>query len=60
MIHVFNEFSLTIQIRWKFYLAVIQLLMSISQQHFAHATTAQLSCHVQNFVTITVLEFLWK
>ena len=31
-----------------------------SQQIFAHATTAQLSCHVQNFVAITVLESSWE
>ena len=28
--------------------------------NFAHATTAQLSCHVQIFVAITVLELRWK
>ena len=28
-----------------------------SQQIFAQDTTAQLSCHVQNFVDITLLEF---
>ena len=27
---------------------------------FAQATTAQLSCHVQNFVAITLLESRWK
>ena len=34
----------------------IPLLAIKSQQIFAHDTTAQLSCHVQNFVVITVLE----
>ena len=28
--------------------------------NFAHATTAQLSCHVPNFVAITVLESRWE
>ena len=36
--------------------AVIPLLGIRSQLTFAHATTAQLSCHVQNFVAITFLE----
>ena len=51
-----NDFLPAIQIRWKLRLAVILLLAIRSQQIFAHATTAQLSCHVQNFVAITVLE----
>ena len=55
-----NDFLPAIQIRWKFRLAVILLLAIRSQQIFAHATTAQLSCHVQNFVAITVLELRWE
>ena len=47
-----NDFSITIQIKLKFYLAVIQLLVIISH----YAMTAQLSCHVWNFVRIA-LEF---
>ena len=47
-----NDFLLVIQIRWKFRLAVILLLFIWSQQIFAHATTAQLSCHVHNVVAI--------
>ena len=35
---------------------MVPLLAITSQQIFAHATTAQLSCHVQNFVVIAVLE----
>ena len=31
---------MTIQIRWKIYLALIQLLVIISQQNLAHATSA--------------------
>ena len=58
--HFTNDFSITIQIRWKFHLALIQLLMTISQQNLAHATTAQLSCHVPNIVAITLLVFGWE
>ena len=39
--------------------AVIQFLIMKLQQIFAHAMTAQLSWHVQNFVAITELEFPW-
>ena len=49
-------FFTAIQIRWKLRLAITPSLAIRSQQIFAHATTAQLSCHVQNFVAITVLE----
>ena len=55
-----NDFLPAIQIRWKLRLAVIPLLAISTQQIFAHATTAQLSCHVQNFVAITVLESRWE
>ena len=44
-----------IQIRWKLRLAITPLVAIRSQQIFAHATTAQLPFHVQNFVAITVL-----
>ena len=49
-----NDFLPAIQIRWKLRLAVIPLLAIRSQQIFEHATTAQLSCHVHNFVAITL------
>ena len=58
--HFTNDFLPAIQIRWKLRLAVIPLLAIKSQQIFAHATTAQLSCHVQNFVAITLLESTWE
>ena len=58
--HFTNDFSITIQIRWKFHLALIKLLMIISRQNLAHATTAQLSCHVPNIVAITFLVFGWE
>ena len=49
-----------IQIRWKLYFALIPLLAIKSQQDFAHATTAQLSWNVQNFVAYTASEFRWE
>ena len=55
-----NDFLPAIQIRWKIRLAVIPLLAIRSQQSFAHATTAKLSCLVQNFVAITVFESRWE
>ena len=55
-----NTFLPAIWIRWKFLLAVIPLLGIWSQQVFAHATTAQLSCHVQNFVATGFLELSWQ
>ena len=55
-----NLFLPAIQIRWKLRLAIIPLLAIRSQQIFAHATTALLSCHVQNLVAITVLETRWE
>ena len=33
--------------------------LSISLQTFGHAMTAQLSCHVQNFIVITSLQLGW-
>ena len=54
------DFLPAIQIRWKLRLVITPLLAIRSQQIFAHATTAQLSCHVQNFVAITVLELRWE
>ena len=58
--HFTNDFLLAIQTRWKLRLAVILLLAIRSQQIFAHATTAQLSCHVKKFVAITVLASRWE
>ena len=55
-----NDFLSAIQIRWKFRLIVIPLLANRSRQIVAHATTAQLSWHAQNFVAITVYESRWE
>ena len=52
--HFTNDFLPAIQILWKLRLVVIPLLAIRSQQIFRHATTAQLSCQVQNFVAITL------
>ena len=55
-----KDFLPTFQIWWKLCLAVIPLLANRPQQIFAHVTTAQLSCHVQNFAAVTVLESRWE
>ena len=55
-----NDFLLAIQIRWKVRITVISLLAIRSQQILAHATTAQQSCHEQNFVAIAVFESKWE
>ena len=55
-----NGFLPAIQIRWKLRLAVIALRAIRSRQIFAHATTAQLSCHVQNSVAINLLDSRWE
>ena len=57
--HYTNNFAITIQSRRKFHLAVIQLLVIISQQNFPQSMTVELPCHLQNFVAITWLEFGW-
>ena len=50
------DFLPAIQTRWKLRLAVIPLLSIRLRQIFAHATKAQLSYQVQNFVAINALE----
>ena len=55
-----NDLLLAIQIRWQCRFAIIQLLAIRSQQLFAHATPAQLSCHAQNFVAITLSKSWWE
>ena len=57
----FSNYSLpTVHIRWEVRLIVVPLLAIRSQQIFAHATTVQLSCQVQNFVAITVIVSGWE
>ena len=50
--HFTNNFSITIQMWWKFHFAPIQILIKWSLQYLAHGTTAGLSWHVPNFVAI--------
>ena len=47
--HFTNNFSITIQMWWKFHFAPIQILIKWSLQYLAHGTTAGLSWHVPNF-----------
>ena len=44
--------SIVIQIWWKFYSTLIQLVMKWSLWNFENVMLAVLSCHVQNFVAI--------
>ena len=60
-----NVFLPVIQIRWKLRLSIIPLLAIRSQQIFAHATTAQLSCHCAvvpftKFCSNHLLESRWE
>ena len=50
--HFTNDFSIVIQIQWKIGFSVTSMLSIISLQNFAHATSAQLSWHVQNFYNL--------
>ena len=58
-VHFTNNFSTVIQIRWKIGFSVTPLLGIISLQNFAHATTATMSCHEQNFIAITLPQLGW-
>ena len=55
-----NDFSFVIKIRREIVFSVTPLKEIISLQNFAHAMTAQLSCHVQNFIVITWLQLGWE
>ena len=52
--HFMNDFAIVIQIRWKIGFSVTSLYGIILLQNLAHAMTAQLSCHVQNFIVTTL------
>ena len=58
--HINNDIWPANRIRRKHCFVVIRFLGIGSLQSFAHATTAQLSWHVQNFVTIAPLAFGWE
>ena len=57
-----NDFSITIQIQWKFHFGVAVVLFPfiVPQQTYVHTMTMQLSCHVQKFTVISLLEFGWE
>ena len=57
--HFVNDFRIVVQIRWEIRLAVSQLL-AIGLLQNVHVVTAQLLCHVQNLVVITVFESVWN
>ena len=58
--HFTNGFSIIIQIGWKIWISMTPLWGIILLQNFAHGTTAQLSCHVQNFIVIRSLWLEWE
>ena len=47
-----NNFSITMQMWWKFHFALIQIIIKWSLQYLVHGTTAGLLWHVPNFVAI--------
>ena len=47
-----KDFSIVIQIPWKFDSALIEVVAKWSLSNFAHDTKAVLLCHVQNFVVV--------
>ena len=56
--HFTYEFSIVIQIRWKIRSALVHALLIWWLWNFAHNTTAVLSWHMQNFVTIWYLQWI--
>ena len=50
--HFTYNFSITIQMWWKFHCTLMHILTKWSLQNFAHGTTAVLWWHVHNFVAI--------
>ena len=50
--HFTNDFSIVIQIRWKFHVAFIPIVAKWSLRHSAFGTAATLSRHAQKFVAI--------
>ena len=55
-----NDFSIVIQIQWKFHSALIQVFHKWLLWNFAHSTTAVLSWHVQKFVAIWYITTEWN
>ena len=54
--HFTNDFSIVIQMWWKIGLGITPPYDFISVQNCVLVTTAQLSCHALNFITITSLK----
>ena len=52
-----NDFSIIIQIRWKFHSALIHVVMKKSLWNFSHGMTAGLSWHVQIFLQNNILQW---
>ena len=50
--HFTNDFSVIIQIQWKFHSALIHVAGKWRLWNFAHGMTTVLSCHVQNFIVM--------
>ena len=59
-VHATHNIWRKIQIKWISNFVVIPSLGIRSLQNFAHAMTAVLSWHVQNFVVMTLLGFEWE
>ena len=57
--HFMNYFFI-IQIWQKICFSITPLKGIISLRNFAHGTTTQLSCHVQNFIAIVSFKLGWK
>ena len=47
-----NYFSITLQFRCSFHFALIQVVMKLSLQNFAHGMIAVLLWHVLNFIAL--------
>ena len=58
--HFTIDFLIVIQIQWYIGLSVTPLWCIISLQNVAHATTAQLLCHVQNAIVVILLLLRWE
>ena len=50
--HFMNDFSIEIQIQWKFNSTLIQVVVKWLLWDFAHGMTAYLQWHVQNFIAL--------
>ena len=59
--HFTNAFSFTIHIQCDFhFIVILSLVYSLTLHNFAHAMTALMSWHVQNFVVLCSFRFGWE